>query len=110
MEMKAEVYAECFDKRSGRVVFFGNQSGRNVHRELSCLSVMSRGIQKGLEEIARLFGRILEREINVRQMLHLVHAQLAFSALILLGGISVLVAVLLMVWFVLSVVQCVRSM
>ena len=85
--MKAEVYAEF---------------------RMSPLSVLSQRVQKGLEDIAQLFGRILERNINVRQMLHLVHAQLAFSALILLGGISAMTAILLMSWFVLSVIQCVR--
>ena len=75
---------------------------------MSPLSVLSQRVQKGLEDIAQLFGRILERNINVRQMLHLVHAQLAFSALVLLGGISAMTAILLMSWFVLSVIQCVR--
>ena len=87
--MKAEVYAEF---------------------RITPLSALSQKIQKGLEETAQLFGRVLERDINVRQMLHLVHAQLAFSALVLLGGISALVAVLLMAWFVLSVIQCVRAL
>lgn len=87
MKMKAEVCAEF---------------------RMSPLSVLSQRFQKGLEDIAQLFGRILERNINVRQMLHLVHAQLAFSALILLGGISAMTAILLMSWFVLSVIQCVR--
>ena len=87
--MKAEVYAEF---------------------RITPLSALSQKIQKGLEETAQLCGRVLERDINVRQMLHLVHAQLAFSALVLLGGISALVAVLLMAWFVLSVIQCVRAL
>ena len=87
--MKAEVYAEF---------------------KVSSLSVLSQKVQKCLEETARLFGSLLEREINVRQMLHLVHAQLAFLALILLGGISALVALLLMACFTLSVVQCARAM
>ena len=87
--MKAEVYAEF---------------------KVSSMSVLSQKVQSGLEETAQLFGRILEREINVRQMLHLIHAQLAVSALVLLGGISPLVALLLMAWFTLSVVQCARAM
>ena len=70
---------------------------------MSPLSVLSQRFQKGLEDIAQLFGRILERNINV-------DAQLAFSALVLLGGISAMTAVLLMSWFVLSVIQCVRAL
>ena len=66
-------------------------------------------VQTVLESMADLFSRILGEHVNVRQSLHLIHAQLAFSALILFGGISPLVAVLLMCWFVLSVIQCVHS-
>ena len=100
--MKAEVCAEYRVSSRGLVStsLFSNPLISNLHSLF----------QRGLEEAARLFGRILEREINVRQMLHLVHAQLAFSALVLLGGISALVAVLLMAWFVLSVIQCVRAL
>lgn len=87
--MKAEVYAEF---------------------RVNVLTVLGQKVQNALEESARLCGRLMEREISVRQMLHLVHAQLAFSALVLLGGGQPLVAVLLMAWFVVSVIQCVRAL
>ena len=70
---------------------------------------MAQGLQNSLEEVADLFSRILGERVNVRQSLHLIHAQLAFCALILFGGLSALVAALLMCWFVLSVIQCVHA-
>lgn len=55
-------------------------------------------------------SRIMERELTPMQCLHLLHAQLAFGALLLLGGTSALVATLLAVWFGLSVLQCARAL
>lgn len=59
--------------------------------------------------LAAWFSRLAEEEVSPRQALCLVHAQLAFAALVLLGGISPLVAVLLFAWFGLSVWQCARA-
>ncbi len=55
-------------------------------------------------------SRIMERELTPMQCLHLLHAQLAFGALLLLGGTSAVVAVLLAAWFGLSVLQCARAL
>jgi len=74
------------------------------------LTALKERVQNRLEEAARLCSRLMEREINVRQMLHLIHAQLSFAALVLAGGISPLVAVLLMTWFAASVYQCAKAL
>lgn len=60
--------------------------------------------------LTAFFSYTLERKINARQTLHLLHAHVSFTALLLLGGISALAAVILFVWFAVSVLQCVRSL
>ena len=90
---------------------FGSGAFKGLKTQLfKSLIANSRHVQAGLESVADLFSRILGERVNVRQSLHLIHAQLAFSALILFGGISAVVAVLLMCWFVLSVIQCVHAL
>ena len=56
--------------------------------------------------LATWFSQMMEEEVSPQQALRLVHAQLAFAALVLAGGASPLVAVLLFAWFALSVWQC----
>ncbi len=56
--------------------------------------------------LAAWFSRLSDQEVTPRQAVCLVHAQVAFAALVLLGGSSPLVAVLLFAWFGLSVWQC----
>jgi hypothetical protein len=58
--------------------------------------------------LAAWFSQMMEEEVSPQQALRMVHAQLAFAALVLLGGQGPLVAVLLFAWFALSVWQCVR--
>ena len=55
------------------------------------------------------FSRMLEEQITPQQTLRLIHAQLAFAALVLFGGASPAASVLLFAWFALSVLQCWRG-
>lgn len=59
---------------------------------------------------AAFFSYTLERKINAKQTLHLLHAHISFTALLLMGGISAFVAVLLLIWFAVSVLQCAKSL
>lgn len=56
--------------------------------------------------LALLMSRILGERITSLQALHLLHANLSFSVLILFCGISVPVCALLLLWFALSVWHC----
>ncbi len=60
--------------------------------------------------LASFFSTTLERKVNSLQALHLLHAHLSFSSLLLFGGLSVLIAVVLFVWFAVSVYQCARAL
>ncbi|MCR4921668.1 MAG: hypothetical protein K5945_08195 [Bacteroidaceae bacterium] len=55
------------------------------------------------------FGQMLEEHISPQQTLRLIHAQLAFAALILFGGITIATSLLLFAWFGLSVLQYWRN-
>ncbi len=59
-----------------------------------------------LVKISNLFSCILERNVSSLLTLHLLHSQLAFALLILLGGISVYACLLLLMWFALATWQC----
>lgn len=60
--------------------------------------------------LAMFFSYTLEQKINETQALYLLHAHMSFIALLLFGGISAFVAVLLFVWFAVSVLQCVKAL
>ena len=55
------------------------------------------------------FSQMLEERISPQQTLRLIHAQLAFAALVLFGGASAATSVLLFAWFGLSVLQYWRN-
>ena len=55
------------------------------------------------------FSQMMEEQITPQQTLRLVHAQLAFAALVLFGAASPATCLLLVVWFALSVLQYWRN-
>ena len=59
-----------------------------------------------VKSLAKIYSALLEERISAHRTLKLVHAQLAMGALLLLGGISVMAAVLLCAWAVLAIWQC----
>lgn len=61
---------------------------------------------RAVQGMAALFSAILGEEVSAVRAVHLLNAQLSFGLLLTVGGASVLVAVLLLVWFGLSVWQC----
>lgn len=71
-----------------------------------CENVLESRMVVGL---ALLMSRILGERITSLQALHLLHANLSFSVLILFCGISVPVCALLLLWFALSVWQCAQQ-
>lgn len=56
--------------------------------------------------LSRIYSGLLEEKVSARRTLKLVHAQLAMAALLLVGGVSTVVAILLSIWTVLAVWQC----
>lgn len=62
-----------------------------------------------VEAFRSFFCVCMECEVTAADTLRLLHAHVACAALFLLGGLSVRMAVLLLVWFVLSVVLCHRQ-
>ena len=56
--------------------------------------------------LTKIYSQLLSERISARRTLKLVHAQLAMGAFLLLGGASVLLAIILCVWTVLAVWQC----
>lgn len=61
---------------------------------------------KCMTQLADLFSLMLEEKVSVQQTLRLINAYVAFSALLLLGGLSPFVAAMLLLWFALAVYQC----
>lgn len=59
-----------------------------------------------VDYLAELYSSLLGEQVSVRRTLRWVHAQVAVFALLLLGGSSVLLALLLCVWAVVAVCQC----
>ena len=56
--------------------------------------------------LSKIYSNLLEEKVSARRTLKLLHAQLAMGALLLLGGLSAMVAILLCSWTVLAVWQC----
>ena len=56
--------------------------------------------------LSKIYSGLLEEKVSARRTLKLVHAQLAMGALLLVGGVSTVVAILLSIWTVLAVWQC----
>lgn len=59
--------------------------------------------------MAQLFSTVLEKDVTNAGALHILNAMTSFSALLLLGWISVAVAALMTAWFAISVYQCSRD-
>jgi len=59
-----------------------------------------------IDYLAELYSILLGEQVSVRRALRWVHAQVAVFALLLLGGSSLLFALLLCVWAVVAVCQC----
>ena len=55
------------------------------------------------------FSQMMEERITPQQTLRLIHAQLAFAALVLFGSASPATSLLLFAWFGLSVLQYWRN-
>ena len=55
------------------------------------------------------FSQMMEERITPQQTLRLIHAQIAFAALVLFGGASPAMSLVLFAWFALSVLQYWRN-
>lgn len=62
-----------------------------------------------MTNIARLFSTIMEEEVSEKFAFHLIHAQVSFAALVLLGSINLWVACGMLAWFLLSVYCCMQA-
>ena len=56
--------------------------------------------------LSQIYSGLLEERVSARRTLKLVHAQVAMGALLILGGLSGITAILLCLWTVLAVWQC----
>lgn len=61
---------------------------------------------KPVEAVAKLFTLTNGEVVSNVQAFHILNATLSFSALLVLGGVNVLVTVLLLVWFAAALWQC----
>ena len=59
-----------------------------------------------VKSLSAIYFKLLEEQVSARRTLKLVHAQLVMGALLLLGGVSLVVAILLCAWTILAVWQC----
>lgn len=59
--------------------------------------------------VAHLFSSVLETEVSTHQALLLIHAFCAWFALMLSAAIHPIVSLLMLIWFVASIVQIKRS-
>lgn len=59
--------------------------------------------------MARFFSKVSGEKVSPLRAIHLLNAQLSFSAIILFGGYSVICAALMVCWFGLSVYQCSKA-
>ena len=64
---------------------------------------------RAVSTMAQMFASVLEKSVTNIEALHILNAMLSFSALLLFGGISVVVAALMLCWFAISVYQCSRD-
>lgn len=56
--------------------------------------------------MAELFSLILEKKVSCLKALCMLNSMVSFTSLLLFGGTSVLVALPLLCWFGVSVLQC----
>lgn len=59
--------------------------------------------------LAKFCSLVLEEEVSALKAINLLHAFVAFMAMLLLGGNSIIVQVLLMLWFAVTVSICKRN-
>lgn len=58
--------------------------------------------------LAKMFSAILEKNVSNKEALCIVNASVSFSAMVLLCGVSVIVAGIMLCWFGVSVYQCAK--
>lgn len=61
---------------------------------------------QSMQLLTLAFSAMLEEEVSASQVLLLIHATIAFMCVLLFGGLSLLVAFVLLAWFGLTVYQC----
>lgn len=59
--------------------------------------------------LSRLFSLVLEEEVSALKAFNLLHAMVAFLAMLLLGGNSIVLQLALVGWFALTAWQCKRD-
>jgi len=64
---------------------------------------------KPVAAVAKLFTLTNGEKVSNLKAFHVLNATLSFSALLVLGGASVVVAALLLVWFGTAMWQCVHT-
>lgn len=64
---------------------------------------------KCVKRLVEICSLLLEEEVSLGKVMSLLHAHLSFVALVLFGGISAIVCLLLMGWFLLASYQCWRN-
>ena len=69
-------------------------------------SASSSAITSWLNSDNSLFSSVLESTVSNRQVLLIGHACLAFSALVCAASLSAMAAVLMLLWFVVSLSLC----
>ena len=60
----------------------------------------------GITAVANLYSAILGEEVSALKAVKLTNAQVATASLMIFGGMSPLVAALLLAWMALAVYQC----
>ena len=81
--------------------------GATQLQESKSLSLLARLENTALVAyFSKIYSNLLEEKVSARRTLKLLHAQLAMGTLLLLGGLSAMMAILLCAWTVLAVWQC----
>lgn len=64
---------------------------------------------KCMKALLQFCSMLLEEEVTFGKLMSLLHAHVSFVALVLFGGATIWMCLLLMAWFLLSVYQCWRN-
>lgn len=59
--------------------------------------------------MAAFFSKVSGEKVSPLRAVHLLNAQFSFVGVILFGGFSLVVALLMLIWFALSVYQCSKT-
>lgn len=70
------------------------------------VATIKRTVLKPFEALRDYYSNVLERRINNRQALHLIHAQVAFMFAAFAEGGPLLVRIALIGWFLYAVMAC----